>query len=78
MTQADEMLAIELLTLLLGSLQTAVSIEAAIVILEICGKKVSEVHKKRMDAILDIMHSISLDEQLHEKVNENLFLFNIK
>lgn len=73
MTQADEMLAIELLTLLIGSMQTAVSIEAVIVILEVCGKKVSDVHKKRMDAILDILHSISLNEQLHEKVNENLF-----
>lgn len=71
------MLAIELITLLLGSTRTAVSVEAAIVILEICGKKLSEIHKKRMDGILDVMHSISLDEQLHEKVNENIFLFNI-
>lgn len=69
------MLAIELLTLLLGSMQTTVSIEAAIVILEICGKKVREIHRKRMDAILNIMHSISLNEQLHEKVKEKCFHF---
>lgn len=65
--QADEILAIELLTLVVKSL-TAVTIEIAIIILEICGKKVNEVHQRDINDIIKGFRYILQNEEIDERV----------
>lgn len=61
------MLAIELLTLLDKSL-SVITIEIAIVILEVCGKKLNEIFEKKIYDIFDKLHYILYNENLDERV----------
>jgi hypothetical protein len=68
------MLAIELLTLLDES-STEITIEIAIVILEICGKKLNEIYGKKMNGVFDKLNYILYNENIDERVN-NIYYYN--
>lgn len=48
-------------------------IQIAIVIFEICGKKMYEIYGLEIDYIVDKLHCISLIEELDKKVNNIKF-----
>ncbi|XP_025417781.1 pre-mRNA-splicing factor CWC22 homolog isoform X1 [Sipha flava] len=70
---ADEMLAIELLTLLDES-STEITIEIAIVILEICGKKLNEIYGKKMNGVFDKLNYILYNENIDERIQNRIKL----
>lgn len=65
--QAHEILALELLTLFVET-PTEDSIEVAVAFLKECGQKMSQVSKKGMNAIFDMLRNILHDGQLDKRV----------
>jgi len=61
-------LAIEILTNLLEK-QDILSIDIAIVLLEICGKKISEAHKDILNEVFDNILNFLNNRQLNTEVN---------
>jgi len=81
--QAHEILALELLTLFVET-PTEDSIEVAVAFLKECGQKMSQVSKKGMNAIFDMLRNILHDGQLDKRVNKintyqyfNIIFYNI-
>ncbi|XP_060857782.1 pre-mRNA-splicing factor CWC22 homolog isoform X2 [Metopolophium dirhodum] len=70
---ADERLAIEILTNFLEE-QHIFSIKIAIVLLEICGKKISECHKDILNEVFDNMLNFLNDKQLEAEEENDLKL----
>lgn len=66
-------MALELLTLFVET-PTEDSIEVAIAFLKACGQKMSQVSKKGMNAIFDMLRNILHDGQLDKRVS---ILYNI-
>lgn len=66
-------MALELLTLFVET-PTEDSIEVAIAFLKECGQKMSQVSKKGMNAIFDMLRNILHDGQLDKRVNIYYYL----
>lgn len=62
-------MALELLTLFVET-PTEDSIEVAVAFLKECGQKMSQVSKKGMNAIFDMLRNILHDGQLDKRVNK--------
>lgn len=65
-------MALELLTLFVET-PTEDSIEVAIAFLKECGQKMSQVSKKGMNAIFDMLRNILHDGQLDKRVNKFMY-----
>lgn len=73
MFQAHEILALEILTLLVET-PTEDSVEVAIAFLKECGQKLDDVSSRGMRAIFDMLRNILHEGQLNKKVSLLLFV----
>lgn len=69
-------MAVELLTIFFHC-GDSLAIKIAIVILEVCGKKLSQIHEDTLNVVFDRVCKLLNNEELYEEVNNIVFMLFI-